>query len=261
MQFIKRWIYWHNFELGFIVNIDLWIVFCDKFWSADLMAHTPTHEWQVSLQSTYTWISYTLWTLLSYVKINIEHPVNPSCFQVLPPSLYTKLSTSSRRTLVVTTARIWPHFCVIHTNIISLHKLTHCVRDKMATRMGWISLLSWNRQQLNTRVSLHKFILKRTQCVWQLIVYIVLPRRPVKWQATTAPPSKQSCGAKHIFKLNCDIWRCNNDWGTRLRRFRHWLFDGISWRNELLVMFYGVSLVFCYYSWRIYPTQLSRIWH
>ena len=129
MQFIKRWIYWHNFELGFIVNIDLWIVFCDKFWSADLMAHTPTHEWQVSLQSTYTWILYMLWTLLSYVKINIEYPVNPSCFQVLPPSLYTKLSTSSRRTLVVTTARIRPHFCVIHINIISLHKLTHCVRD------------------------------------------------------------------------------------------------------------------------------------
>ena len=129
MQFIKRWIYWHNFELWFIVNIDLWIVFCDKFWSADLMAHTPTHEWQVSLQSTYTWILYTLWTLLSYVKINIEYPVNPSCFQVLPPSLYAKLSTSSRRTLVVTTVRIRPHFCVIHINIISLHKLTHCVRD------------------------------------------------------------------------------------------------------------------------------------
>ena len=131
MQFIKRWIYWYNFELGFIVNIDLRIVFCDKFWSADLMAHTPTHEWQVSLQSTYTWILYTLWTLLSYVKINIEYPVNPSCFQVLPPSLYTKLSTSSRRTLVVTTARIRPHFCVIHINIISLHKLTHCVRDNI----------------------------------------------------------------------------------------------------------------------------------
>ena len=133
MQFIKRWIYWHNFELGFIVNIDLWIAFCDKFWSADLMAHTPTHEWQVSLQSTYTWILYTLWTLLSYVKINIEYPVNPSCFQVLPPSLYTKLSTSSRRTLVVTTTRIRPHFCVIHINIISLHKLTHCVRDSIDT--------------------------------------------------------------------------------------------------------------------------------
>ena len=113
------------------MNIDLWIVFCGKFWSADLMAHTPTHEWQVSLQSTYTWILYTLWTLLSYVKINIEYPVNPSCFQVLPPSLYTKLSTSSRRTLVVTTARIRPHFCVIHTNIISLHKLTHCVHDNI----------------------------------------------------------------------------------------------------------------------------------
>ena len=131
MQFIKRWIYWHNFELGFIVNTDLWIVFCDKFWSADLMAHTPTHEWQVSLQSTYTWILYTLWTLLSYVKINIEYPVSPSCFQVLPPSLYTKLSNSSRRTFVVTTARIRPHFCVIHINIISLHKLTHCVRDNI----------------------------------------------------------------------------------------------------------------------------------
>ena len=143
MQFIKRWIYWHNFELGFIVNIDLWIVFCDKFWSADLMAHTPTHEWQVSLQSTYTWILYTLWTLLSYVKINIEYPVNPSCFQVLPPSLYTKLSTSSRRTLVVTTARIRPHFCVIHINIISLHKLSHCVRDNIESETSPTQLILW----------------------------------------------------------------------------------------------------------------------
>ena len=161
MQFIKRWIYWHNFELGFIVNIDLWIVFCDKLWSADLMAHTPTHEWQVSLQSTYTWILYTLWTLLSYVKINIEYPVNPSCFQVLPPSLYTKLSTSSRRTLVVTTARIRPHFCVIHINIILLHKLTHCVRDNSCPNGCYVVL-----SHLQCRLEISKLKAKMYQHMW-----------------------------------------------------------------------------------------------
>ena len=96
----------------------------------------------------------TMWTLLSFGKINIEYPVIQVAFKYSHNHFYIKLSTSSWRTLVVTTARIrpllfnpyWAHHC---TNSRTAFVTVHLKSEWIILRI--LTLVLWKGHQLRLR--------------------------------------------------------------------------------------------------------------
>ena len=199
---------------------------------------------------------YTMWTLLSFGKINIEYPVIQVAFKYSHNRFYTKLSTSSRRTLVVTTARIQSLLC----NPYWAHHCTNsCTAFVTKWQRGWDEFpcmifhnLAWIHPDTTQYAVRKKTPSTASSCVFTFSRFHTPRPRPLR--------AINQLWCKEFTNWTLVILRCNYDWGTRLR-FRHWLLVGISPRNELLAVFSGVSPVFCHYSWGVYPTQLSWIWH